>query len=197
MKPRSIAVAAFGALALFAAACGLLDLGVHPPSAAERLGLRELRVLEHSRDGGAVMDVSGRRVLASCRRSRGHDLVRLSSGVTLVVTGVHVYEAPSERRVLSVVHRRTLVAVQADLAGSHALWIRELESRLELGDLSAHPVLFDGRRVEEVVLRARRPFLGLVVDPKTLRPLGAIYDSPSTDASSRILDSRLGLGPGC
>jgi len=205
VKLRSVLLAALCLAALFGASVGVLELGLRPLSAADQLGLRELQVLRHSRDAGAVLDVGGRRLLASCQRFHGRDLVTLSDGTELVMVGVHVFPgtpSPVESlsdlpKLLAVHHGDPLIAVQADLVGSHTLWIRELASRLELGGLAVHPALFDGRREDELVLTPRRPFLGLIVDPTTLRPLGVIYDSRSTDASSRIVGSRLGLGRGC
>jgi hypothetical protein len=205
VKLRSILLAVLCLAALFGASVGVLELGLRPLSAANQLGLRELQVLRHSRDAGAVLDVGGRRLLASCRRFRGRDLVTLSDGTQLVMVGVHVFPGSSApvanlaglQELLAVHRGDPLIAVRADLVGSHALWIRELTSRIELGGLAVHPVLFDGRRAEELVLTPRRPFLALIVERSTLRPLGAIYDSRSTDASSRIVDSHLGFGPGC
>jgi len=201
-----LAVAVVGAAAVFGASFGVLELGLRSPSAGEKVALRVLAELEHTRGIRAVLDVDGRRLLSTCHSYMGRDLLRLSDGTRLVLVGVHAYrtlppggsliEAVSDRRELFLVRSPAgLVSVQAAIAGSHAFWARLLAVRLEQADVHVQPVLFALRPAYELRL-SHRPLLELVVDRVTLRPLAALYRSRAVDASSRLIAARHTVG-GC
>ena len=205
MRIRSAAAASLGAFTVFAASFGVLELGLRSPSAAERLALRVLALLERTQGHGAILRIDGLRLLASCRSYSGRDLVVLTDGTRFLVVGTHVLqirsrreplseEVSDRRRPFSLRGRAGLVPVEADLAGSHALYARELAGRLEEGDVSARPALLDGRRVYELRLTRRRPVLELMLDRATLRPLAAVYRSSLRTGTSWFLVPRRGRG---
>lgn len=198
---RAAAIGLAGLATIFGVSFGALEVGLRTPSAADRIAARVLGELERTRGVRAVLDVDGRRLLATCHSYLGRDLVQLSDGTQLVVVGVHAFrtlpprgsliDAVSDRRQLFVARGSAgnTVSAQAAIAGSHSFWARVLGVRLEQANVQVRVTRYRGRAAYEVRLN-KRPLLELVVDRATLRPVAAFYRSRAFDASSRLIASR-------
>ena len=194
-----VAGGVLGALAVAAASFALIST-LPPPSEDERLAVRVLEVLARSGGGGAVLHVGGRAVVASCRRLPGRKrLVMLGDGERLVLQGTQVRSHTMGARAVARArprHAAELLAVKADLAGSHSLYATALRARLArggaiLGGLAS----FRGVPAYRIRLGADRPQVELLVARRTLAPLAARYRSRRVTAWSRLLPAR--GRPGC
>jgi hypothetical protein len=184
---------------VFAAALAVLQFGLARPSASERLNARIVAVLDHTRSRGSVIAIGSRRLTAVCSRSlRGTVHVRLGDGTAIVAMGTHVLETHrlGARRSLTARPAPDLAAAELVLAGSHALYARELIGRLVRRSAAARETVFDGRPAYAVRLRASRPSVELIVDRKTLHALGAVYRSQYVRGTSRLLPAH-GRHEGC
>jgi hypothetical protein len=183
---RGLAVTA----TVFASVVAVLQIGLARPSAAERLAVSVVTELDRARDRGSVMTIGSRQLSAVCTRiSRGIVRVRLGDGTEIVAMGTHVLETYrlGGRRALALRLAPDLAAAELVLAGSHALYARELIGQLTRRAVSTRVTAYEGRPAYALLLRARRPTVELVVDRMTLRPLAAVYRSHDLTASSRLL----------
>jgi hypothetical protein len=190
-----IARALLAPVAIGTAAFGLVSILPHP-TRADRIAVRALNVLDREHGAGAVISLDGQRVIAACRRlpSR-HSLVTLSDGVRLVLRGTDVGVLDAGPRFVAsrAPLASAIVSAEADLAGSHTLYAKELIGRL----VHRRPVLvgltrFDGVAAYRLRLGRDRPRVELLVARRSLRPLAASYQSRWVSGTSRL---RLG-GPG-
>jgi hypothetical protein len=182
---KTLLVAAAVTAALFGISVGVLEGGLATPTSAERIALRELDVLAETSTRGAVLSTRNGNDAVACRRlSSGTFAVRFGDR-ELRVGGVHVRAQPpaSAGEVGAAV-----------LAGVHSLYSRLLRVRLANRDVDARRLSFAGRPSYALRLTAGRPEAELVVDRRTLAPLGAIYQSRALTGSSRFLPGRAGTG---
>lgn len=178
---------------VFAGAVAVLQIGLARPGAAERLAASVVDVLDRTRDRGSVMTIGSLRMSATCARSsRGVVRIRLGDGTGILGMGTHVLETYrfERRRSLAARPAPDLVAAELVLAGSHALYARELIGRLVRRSVSAHETVYAGRPAYTLRLRAARPEVELIVDRKTLRAIGAEYRSRHLTGTSRLLPAR-------
>jgi hypothetical protein len=188
---RVVAAAAAIGAAIAGAALGVL-LTLPQPSSSARLGVRVLEILRHERGGGSILEFGDVRHRASCRRvSRRVHVVSLSNGERFAIRGtkVRLLHLPAgEGRLLASISRPEILAAEADLAGSFALYASQLTRRLVGGDeVLAGRSVFARRPVYRIVLRARAPRVELLVERSTLWPIGARYASARLTGAARLL----------
>lgn len=175
---------------VFGVALAVLQFGLARPSASEQLAANVVAVLDHTRSSGSVIAIGSRHLSATCARTaRGRVDVRLGDGTTIVAMGTHVLATHrlDSRRSLAVRAAPDLAAAELVLAGSHALYARELIGRLVRRAVSTRETVFAGRPAYALRLRASRPSVELMVDRKTLRAVGAVYRSQYVTGTSRLL----------
>jgi len=165
------------------------------PQPDDRLGVRILDRLEHSRGTGAVVDLGGRRVHVRCRKLPPYRrLLTYADGTRLALSGTHVHRLPSSGRQLETARSRypDLLAAQADLAGSYSLYSILLAQRLAHGRaIVAGLARVRGLPAYRIHLGQDRPEVQLIVDRRTLRPLAATYRSATLSGRS-ILGAPVG-----
>jgi len=165
------------------------------PQPDDRLGVRILDRLEHSRGTGAVVDLGGRRVHVRCRKLPPYRrLLTYADGTRLALSGTHVHRLPSPGRQLETARSRypDLIAAQADLAGSYSLYSILLAQRLAHGrTIVAGLTRVRGLPAYRIHLGQDRPEVQLIVDRRTLRPLAATYRSATLSGRS-ILGAPVG-----
>jgi hypothetical protein len=185
-----------------AAGLALLLLAVPRAPAHDRLAARILGRVQQTPLRGAVLRLEGAKLHASCRRRGYTGLVALDNGTRLAVRGTHVAvrppSAPIGERALAA---ERLVApggpetpaALADLAGTRALYAKELIGRLATGAPVVEGVsTFRGARAYVVRLGGDRPRVVLYVSVGSLRPLGARYESARLAGTSRLLAGERG-----
>lgn len=179
-----------------AAALGFLQLGLGRPAASDETAARLVHVLDTTRGSGAVIDFGSSSAVATCTRS-GPGAIRVRvAGTELIAAGPHVLETRSFDRLRELAVRPIpdLAAAELNLAGSHALYARQLGGLLQRRSVVLTPARFDGRAAYGIVLRASRPRVSIVVDRKTLEPVAAAYRSDDLTATSRLLPGRIARG---
>jgi hypothetical protein len=193
---RVVGVAAL-TVALGAAAYGLLEVGVTHASADERLVARTLSVLQSTRGSGAVITLDGRRLVATCRaRHIGNATVSLDDGTELHLWRTHVSRvATSSERELLVREPADLVSAEANLAGSHDLYSRELTATLLGGHVDVQATRLGSRSVYALRLGDGSPLVQLFVERASLLPVAARYvSSTSSGTSDLVAATRLHAG---
>jgi hypothetical protein len=175
--------------ALGAAAYGLLEVGMKRASAHDRLVADALRVLDDTRGAGAVMNVDGRKLVAHCTAARvGRAVVALDDGTRLLLWRTHVSRLGTsrERELLSPLPP-DLAAAEANLAGSHDLYSRELTATLLAGRSAVRATRFASRPTYALRLGDGSPLVELFVERTTLRPVGARYVSRTSSGTSELV----------
>ena len=121
-----------------------------------------------------------------------------SNGDRLVLRGTQVRTYARGGRAVARARSREpaeLLAVKADLAGSHSLYAAALRARLGLGGtVLAGRASFRGVPAYRIRIGADRPRVELLVARRTLVPLAASYRSKQITAWSRLLPVRRGGG---
>jgi hypothetical protein len=182
---KALLVAAAIAAAVFGISVGVLEGGLVTPTSAERLALRELDALGKTWSRGALIRTGSVNDVVSCRRlSSGTFAVRVE-GRELRVSDVHVRARPA------ATPEDVGAAV---LTGVHRLYSRLLTVRLANRDVDVRRLSFAGHPAYALRLSRGRPEAELVIDRRTLAPLGAIYRSRALTGSSRFLPGRAGTG---
>lgn len=187
MRPALVAVAF--PLAIGTGALALLSVGLHRATASDRFAVGVLDRLDGSSGVGASVDVAGRSLDVACAPTGGRrSAISLGNGTQLVIAGTHVVRTRvGAARVVLGTEPPDLMAAEADLAGSHDLYERELAGTIFAGPVILRPLRFDSRAAYAVRLGDGRPLVELIVDARTLRPLGARYQSESVAGTSRLL----------
>jgi hypothetical protein len=186
---RQVAVFAALTAALAGGAYGLLAAGMQRTTRQDVIAADALKLLEETRGSGAVMDVDGRRLVASCKALRvGSSIVELDDGTRLLVARTRVARlgARVSARTLLAPEPPDLVAAEANLAGSHDFYSRALTATLFSGRVVVRPLRFDGRLAYALRLGDGRPLVELIVDRAGLQPLGARYASRTSSGTSRV-----------
>lgn len=171
--------AATVAVAVSAAAYGIVST-LPQPTHGDRTAVRLLRLLETTHGADSQMSVAGRTLAAHCVKiSPRRNRVTLSDGSSFVLAGSHIHAWREPSRLLAATVTEPLLrAAEADLAGSYALYAQELTAELGKGNhVLGRATTFAGRATYEMRLSARRPRAALLVDRKTLRPVGAVFES--------------------
>jgi hypothetical protein len=180
--------ALLGTAAAFAAAFGFLQIGLARPSSGDRIAARVVAVLEQTHGKRAEITFgSGEPIAVSCtRRHRAGSVVQTAAG-EIVASGVRIVVArESAARLIEALKVPDLAAAELDLAGSHAVYARELGSRLERKSIVVRHARYAGRGAYVIVLRPARPRVEIVVSAQTLRPLAARYRSADLVATSKL-----------
>jgi hypothetical protein len=179
--------AAFAAAAIVAASFGLIA-ALPQPTKGDRVAVGVLRYLEHTRGRGGLISIGGHVLLARCtplspRRKR----ITLSDGARFVLRGSHIekWSTATSRRATRRPDSGVARAAIADLAGSYALYADELSRPLAHGKAVVEAM--PGRSPKYRVVLARRPYVDLVVDGATLRPLSARFRSARVSAQASLL----------
>jgi hypothetical protein len=164
-------------------------VGMKRPSADDRLVADALRVLDSTRGAGAVMTVDGRRLVARCKSVRvGNSVVGLDDGTTLLVWRTHVARrGTSDERELLATEPTDLASAEANLAGIHDLYSRELTATLLGGHVVVRATRLASRPVYALRLGDGSPLVELLVDRGSLRPVGARYVSRTSSGSSELV----------
>jgi hypothetical protein len=175
--------------ALGTAAYGLLELGMKRASSDDRLVADALRVLDVTRGAGAVITVDGRRLVATCKSPRvGTSVVSLDDGTRLLLWHTHVSRlGTGDERELLADEAADLPAAEANLAGSHDLYSRELTATLLAGRVGVRETRLSSRLVYALQLGDGSPLVELFVDRANLRPVGARYVSRTSSGSSEFV----------
>jgi hypothetical protein len=185
-----------GTAVAFAAAFGLLQIGLARPSSGDRIAARVVAVLEKTYGRRAEITFgSGEPIAVRCtRRHRAVSVVQTAAG-EIVASGVHIVMVRElAARVIEALKVPDFAAAELDLAGSHAVYARELGSRLERKSMIVTRARYAGHAAYVIVLRPARPRVEIVVSAKTLRPVAASYRSADLVATSKL--GREGKG-GC
>jgi hypothetical protein len=186
---RQAAVFAALTVALVGGAYGMLAAGMKRATPQDRLAADALKVLDATRGSGAVIDVDGRRLVASCKALRvGSSIVDLDDGTRLLVARTRVarLRPVASARELLAPDPPDLVAAEANLAGSHDFYSRALTATLFGGRVIVRPTRFADRLAYALRLGDGRPLVELIVDRGSLRPLGARYVSRTSSGTSRL-----------
>jgi hypothetical protein len=179
MSSKVIGIAALGAAAIAAVSFGLVSL-LPQPTRGERLGVRALGALQQRHGVGALMSIEGEPLVAGCRRlPPWRHLVTISDGSRLVLSSTRVERADEGGRMLADARSpraAQVISAEADLAGSFALYAKELIGRLQHG----RPVVVGaGRFLGQPVYRLRlgrdRPRVELLVSRRSFAPVAARY----------------------
>jgi hypothetical protein len=176
-----------------AAACAFLVVFVllPRPSAADRVALRVIAGLQHTRIRGSVIHLRGARLVARCTVAHGQRELISLPGTLLVVRRTRVRALLLGGRVLDAARRSTLLAAETDLSGPRLLYVRELIGREERSKAIVHP-LDPGAREYVVRLSGDGPRVDLVVSGKTFRPLSIRYGSRLVTATATLLTGSRG-----
>lgn len=188
---RRLLLPALGAAAILAcvtvAAAAVGEL-LQKPTRDVLVAARELRVLDATRNGGALINLAGREYDAVCSPAGRASLVSLSPGRKILVRGTRVssgaFFAPQE------------LAAAADLAGVHRLLATELADRVRAtAHLLDGSVTWDGRPALLLRIGGDRPRVDLVVAANGLQPLGIRFRGASVSGSSALLPPHAETGP--
>jgi hypothetical protein len=184
--------AAIAAAAIAAAAFGIVSV-LPKPTRGDSLAVNLLDVLRQRRGSGSVMSIDGARVRARCTRiGRFRERVTLADGTVFVLRNSHVVARTERATPLAAVRvrRHALVAAEADLAGSYALYSAEVLAQLQRGiRISARHAIVDGKRAFSIALREKPPYVNLLVSRPSLQPLAVEFRSAEIDAHARIVSS--------
>jgi hypothetical protein len=164
---------------------GLLRAALPGPLHDDRLAVKIIGRLQATRISGAVVRVNDTTLYTRCRRINGAvSSISVAGGQRLIVRRTHLVMPSTARR---HPYRTSVFSAEADLAGSRRLYINELVGRLQLGD----PVIdgrgrFGGRPVYRLRLGNDRPRVVLLVDQRSLRPLGVSFRSARISGVSHL-----------
>jgi hypothetical protein len=176
--------AALAAAAVLAGSFGLVS-ALPQPTRYDRIAVDALRVLEQARGRGSRISIDGHRLLARCTSlSPRRKLIELSDGAQFVLRGsrIRAWSATTRRPKTMRPDSPAARAAIADLAGSYALYARELSATLERGEAA----VVDAGGTYVIVL-ARRPSVELAVDRASLRPLRVRFRAAGLAAHAVLL----------
>lgn len=175
-----IGIPGVGICAIAAVAFALVGM-LPSPSAADRVAVRVLDRLDSTHGRGGQMVLAGRRIGVSCRRLRdARHLISLSDGTKLILAGTHVrvrLAESSPRMLAAVTHPSEMAAAEADLSGSHTLYVKQLTALLAHGHPTVAPAMVRGEEAYRIRLTRDRPVVDLYVAQATLRPLEVAFRS--------------------
>jgi hypothetical protein len=184
---RAIMRAILTTAAIAAGAFALIATELPGPHRGDKLAIAILRRLDTTRIGSAVVRINGVLVRATCSRlGHGVSAISLGNGGRLLVRRTRILStAGSDPRLAVAVLRRR--AAEADLVGTRTIYADELIGRLIHGDrVIEGSGVFGGHAVYSLRLGNARPGVELLVDRRTLLPVGARFDSPQIDGLSRL-----------
>ena len=185
---RILVRALLGTAVAFVAAFGFLQFGLARPSSGDRFAARMVAVLAKTHGKRAEITFgSGEPIAVHCTgRRHAVSAVQTAAG-EIVASGVHIVVVrESAARVVEALKVPDLAAAELDLAGSHAVYTRELGSTLERKSIIVRQGRYAGRAAYVIVLRPARPRVEIVVSAQTLRPLAARYRSADLVATSKL-----------
>ena len=183
-----IFVAALATAAVVAASFGLVS-ALPQPTQGDRIAVRVLDYLERTPGRGSRISISGQTLLARCTSlAPRRKLITLSDGTRFVLSGSRIrsWRATTSSLAVAQIDSGLARAAIADLAGSYALYAAELSRPLAHGhDIVADEISGSSRRYR--IILARRPYVELIVDGASLRPLSASFRSASVSAHASLL----------
>jgi hypothetical protein len=182
------------AAALAGASFAVLHAALPRQTEGQRIATKALLRLDRWRSHGAVVQLGGRTLGATCAAVRRNAIVTYADGSRLLVRGRRVRAlrplASSGERVLATTAPADpeRLAAKAVLGGSRSLYVAGLAVRLSLGHepLVARTVV-DGIPAYVLSLGRGRPVVELVVSQQTLEPLAVRYRSARLTGTSRLL----------
>jgi hypothetical protein len=176
-----------------AAACAFVGVFVllPRPSAADRVVLKVIASLQHTRIRGSVIHLDGARIVARCTLAYGRrELLSLPRGTVLVVRGTRVRSLAGGRLLATATHS-PILAAEADLSGPRPLYVLELIGREQAREAIVRPL---GERARRYLVRlsGAGPRVDLIVSGKSFRPLSIRYGSRSLNATATLITGRRG-----
>jgi hypothetical protein len=201
MAVGALVKAAVAAVAVGGSALGLLLVGLPSPLRGDKLSVAVVHRLLGTRIQGAVIQLNGSVLHATCRpHRRGVSTIALSNGDRLTLKRTRFVVPPARLAGRALQYLQPVPAgilarqsAEADLAGTHQLYLQELIGRLLRGDQVVEgTATFAGRPVYRIQLGNAKPRIELLVDRRTLKPVGARFRSAQLNGSSRFRTGRGG-----
>jgi hypothetical protein len=174
VNPVARGVLTVGAISVLG--LGLLRVALPAPLRDDRLATEIIERLQTTRISSAVLRVNEKIVYTRCRRVRGAvSTIVFAGGQRLFFRRTHLIMPAAARR---HPYLTSLLSAEADLAGNRWLYVRELVGRLQAGDRVVEGRgRFGGHTVYRLRLGSDRPRIVLLVDQRSLQPLGVSFKS--------------------